>query len=46
MGEPDAGLAASVRMPVNTFFQNIVRARRALRKCLEGRGVSMKGILA
>ncbi|MBI3450393.1 MAG: hypothetical protein HY049_15940 [Acidobacteria bacterium] len=46
MGESDAGLAASVTMSLNTYFQNIVRARRALRACLEGRGVSMKGILA
>jgi DNA-directed RNA polymerase specialized sigma24 family protein len=46
MGEPDAGLAASLKMSANTYFQNVVRARRSLHSCLEGRGVSMKEILA
>jgi RNA polymerase sigma factor (sigma-70 family) len=46
MGGPDAGLAASLKMSTNTYLQNIVRARRALRSCLEGRGVLIKGILA
>lgn len=36
---PDRDLAAALRMQHNTFLQNIVRARRLLRDCLERRGI-------
>ena len=39
---PDRELAAGLRMKVNTFLQNIVRARRLLRDCLERRGVRLE----
>jgi len=42
----DRQLAANLRMKTNTFFQNIVRARRLLRECLERRGVRLEGILS
>lgn len=35
---PDRALAASLQMKVNTFRQNIVRARKQIRACLEDRG--------
>jgi len=43
---PDRELAARVRMKGNTFLQNIVRARRLLRACLEKRGVRLAEILS
>ena len=43
---PDRQLAADLRMKANTFFQNIVRARRLLRECLERRGVRLEEILS
>ncbi len=43
--QPDRELAARVRMKGNTFLQNIVRARRLLRACLEKRGVRLAEIL-
>ena len=43
---PDRDLAQSLRMKANTFLQNIVRARRLLRDCLERRGVSVARILS
>jgi len=43
---PDRQLADALRMKANTFFQNIVRARRLLRKCLERRGVRLEEILS
>jgi DNA-directed RNA polymerase specialized sigma24 family protein len=42
----DRQLAATLRMKANTFFQNIVRARRLLRECLARRGVRLEGILS
>lgn len=39
--EPDRALAEKLRMSLNTFLQNIVRARRHLAACLESRGVSL-----
>ena len=45
-GLSDRQLAATLRMKTNTFFQNIVRARRLLRECLERRGVRLEGILS
>ena len=35
---PDRDLAASVGMAVNTFLQNIVRARKSVADCLERKG--------
>jgi DNA-directed RNA polymerase specialized sigma24 family protein len=43
---PDRELAKGVRMKVNTFLQNIVRARRLLADCLEKRGVRLAEILS
>ncbi len=45
-GLPDRDLAHGLRMTLNTFLQNIVRARRSLAKCLEGRGVRLGEILS
>ena len=45
-GLPDHQLAAGLRMKLNTFLQNIVRARRSLEKCLEERGVRLEEILS
>jgi DNA-directed RNA polymerase specialized sigma24 family protein len=42
----DRDLAASLNMKVNTFLQNIVRARRLLRTCLEGKGVPLSEIVS
>ena len=38
--EPDRALAERLRMSLNTFLQNIVRARRHLARCLESRGIA------
>lgn len=43
---PDRELAKGLKMKVNTFLQNIVRARRLLRRCLEQRGVRLGEILS
>jgi DNA-directed RNA polymerase specialized sigma24 family protein len=43
---PDRALAAHVRMTVNTFLQNIVRARRQLAECLERKGVALNELLS
>jgi RNA polymerase sigma-70 factor (ECF subfamily) len=37
-GEPDAALAARLTMRLNTFLQNVARARKLLAACLEKRG--------
>jgi len=42
--EPDRDLAAARGMRLNTFLQNVSRARKALRKCLESRGVDLRGV--
>ena len=39
--EPDAVLAERVRMKLNTFLQNVTRARKLLAECLERRGVEL-----
>ena len=44
--EADAALAARVKMRLNTFLQNVTRARRALEKCLEKRGIRLAEELA
>ena len=43
---PDREIAAGVGMKVNTFLQNIVRARRLLADCLERRGVRLGEMLS
>jgi len=40
--EPDRDLAARVRMTLNTFLQNVVRARKHLAKCLGSKGVAVE----
>lgn len=40
--EPDRELAERLGMRLNTFLQNIVRARRSLARCLESHGVSSR----
>jgi DNA-directed RNA polymerase specialized sigma24 family protein len=40
---PDRVLAEQVRMRLNTFLQNVSRARRLLARCLERNGVSAPG---
>ena len=42
----DRELAESVGMSVNAFFQNIVRARKQLATCLEGKGVPLQELLS
>ncbi len=42
---PDRDLARGVRMKLNTFLQNIVRARRLVTDCLEKRGVRLGEML-
>ena len=37
----DRDLAAGLRMTLNTFLQNVVRARRFMAQCLERAGVSL-----
>lgn len=41
--ESDASLAAALHMRLNTFLQNIVRARRLLHDCLRRAGVEVAG---
>ncbi len=43
--EPDRALAERCQMKLNTFLQNIVRARALLRKCLASRGVPIEELL-
>ena len=43
---PNRELAAELRMRGNTFLQNIVRARRMLRACLERSGVRVAEVLS
>jgi DNA-directed RNA polymerase specialized sigma24 family protein len=44
-GQKDDALAAELTMRVNTFRQNVKRAREALRTCLEDRGIDLKKLL-
>lgn len=39
--EPDADLARRCGMTLNTFLQNVTRARKLLASCLEGQGVDL-----
>lgn len=43
---PDRDLAASLGMTLNTFLQNITRARRQVAVCLERQGIELEGISA
>jgi DNA-directed RNA polymerase specialized sigma24 family protein len=43
---PDRDMARGARMKLNTFLQNIVRARRLIANCLEKRGVRLEEILS
>ena len=42
---PDRDLARGLEMQLNTFLQNIVRARRFVAACLEKAGLPLKEIL-
>ncbi|MEL6342823.1 MAG: sigma-70 family RNA polymerase sigma factor [Myxococcota bacterium] len=42
-GRPDTALAEEIGMTLNTFLQNIRRARLALARCLAEHGVSLPG---
>ena len=39
---PDRVLATTLHMTLNTFLQNIVRARKAMEECLRRRGVALE----
>ena len=41
--ELDAAVAATLQMRVNTFLQNITRARKLLAECLKSKGVELHG---
>jgi RNA polymerase sigma-70 factor (ECF subfamily) len=41
--ELDAAVAATLQMRVNTFLQNITRARKLLAECLKSKGVELSG---
>jgi DNA-directed RNA polymerase specialized sigma24 family protein len=43
---PDRELAMAMGMLPNTFLQNVVRARRSMATCLEGKGVQLAGVRA
>lgn len=41
-GKPDHELAGEVGMALNTFLQNVTRARQQLAECLEQRGIRVR----
>ena len=43
---PDRDLAEAVRMKLNTFLQNIVRARKLIGDCLEQKGIRLGELLS
>lgn len=45
-GRPDKEIAKDLRMKLNTFLQNIVRARRLMARCLEKKGVRLVEVLS
>ena len=45
-GTPDPTLATAVGMKLNTFLQNITRARKLLAECLKRRGIDVETELA
>ena len=40
-GKDDTDLAAALRMTLNTFLQNVTRARQLIADCLGKRGVAI-----
>jgi RNA polymerase sigma-70 factor (ECF subfamily) len=44
-GSDDTSLAAALRMQLNTFLQNVTRARRLLASCLSRNGVDIRAEL-
>lgn len=42
--DPDAFVATNCAMRVNTFLQNVTRARKLLAQCLEKKGVELEGV--
>lgn len=42
---PDVEIAQGLSMTVNTFLQNIVRARKSVEECLEKRGVRLSEVI-
>jgi RNA polymerase sigma factor (sigma-70 family) len=42
---PDKQLAEKLRMKLNTFLQNVVRARKLVRQCLERSGIRLEEVL-
>lgn len=44
-GSPDRTLAEAVGMRLNTFLQNVTRARRLLAECLAQRGIRLEEVL-
>lgn len=45
-GDADAALAESLEMRLNTFLQNVGRARRLLAECLKKGGIIVEGLSA
>jgi DNA-directed RNA polymerase specialized sigma24 family protein len=43
--DPDGMLAAALRMRLNTFLQNLTRARRLLETCLDRAGIRLSEVL-
>jgi DNA-directed RNA polymerase specialized sigma24 family protein len=43
-GDPDRALAETLGMRLNTFLQNVTRARRLLTECLERRGIRLEEV--
>jgi DNA-directed RNA polymerase specialized sigma24 family protein len=43
---PDRDLALRVNMTLNTFLQNIVRARKAVAECLREKGVALEEVMS
>jgi DNA-directed RNA polymerase specialized sigma24 family protein len=41
---PDRELASALGLKLNTFLQHIVRARRSLADCLEGKDIDLAGV--
>lgn len=46
LAQPDAALAAGLGMKLNTFLQNVTRARKLLAACLDKHGVDLTQELA
>jgi DNA-directed RNA polymerase specialized sigma24 family protein len=43
---PDRDIAAVLGMTLNTFLQNVVRARKQVAACLERHGISLREVVA